>query len=333
MPRRPISVPTWPATSMPGLWQTAQVAGLVLTAALITGLWLLPDPTLRVLWYAVIPVLPAVFLLHPGVWRNVCPLATLNVLPGRRSRGLRLSREAARWGMLAGFALLALLVPARRFLFNVDGRALAIVIVAVALIALALGFVFDRRAGFCNALCPVLPVEKLYGQNPLMRVANVRCPSCSLCTSHGCIDLAPTSAVPLLVRKRGGSWINSPFGMFAAGFPGFVLVYNVLSDTTLDAAGGVYLRIAAGTLVSLALIGGAVVLFRLRAAATLPVLAAGTLSLYYWFAAASIATAWQLGTGTVHGIRGAAALLVGYWLWQRLATRRQPQSTATPIAV
>src|SRR4051812_28650026 len=80
------TVRTVPGIVAPVLWQTGQVAGLMLTVALLTGLWFEPEPTLRVLWYAIIPVLPAVFLIQPGIWRNVCPLVTLNTLPGTRSR-------------------------------------------------------------------------------------------------------------------------------------------------------------------------------------------------------------------------------------------------------
>ena len=56
-----------------------------------------------------------------------------------------------------------MLVPARRFLCNEHGIALAVVVISVAVAALAFGAVFDFKAGFCNAICPGLPVEKLYG--------------------------------------------------------------------------------------------------------------------------------------------------------------------------
>ena len=51
-------------------WRVLRGLGLLLTCALLAGLWLRPDASLRILWYAVIPVLPAVFLIHPGLWRN-----------------------------------------------------------------------------------------------------------------------------------------------------------------------------------------------------------------------------------------------------------------------
>lgn len=301
-------------------WRTAQAVGLALTVVLLTGLWAAPQPTLRVLWYAVIPLLPAVFLVQPGLWRNVCPLATLSTLPGRRTRGLKLDARALRWAAPAGVALLALLVPARRFLFNVDGSALAAVIVAVAVLALVSGFVFERKAGFCNAICPVLPVERLYGQRPLARVGTAHCPSCSLCTTRGCLDVSAEKALPQLLgpARRSTRWLLTPYGAFAAAFPGFVLAYSVIPDVAPVEAGRVYLVVAAGAVGSYVAVAGLVLVAHLPAGAALPGLGALALGIYYWYGASAIADAWGLGTGAVHGLRGAAALLLGLWLAARL---------------
>jgi len=182
-------------SSVLGVWKVAQFLGVVLTVVLLAGLYREPDLTLKILWNAVIPLLPAVFLVQPEIWRNACPLATLNVLSGRRAGKRTLSPEAARRFGAVGIVLLFAMVPARRFLFNTDGTALAITITAVAVLALVLGFVFDMKAGFCNALCPVLPVERLYGQRPLFKVPNAHCKPCTLCTRRGCIDLVQTKSV------------------------------------------------------------------------------------------------------------------------------------------
>src|SRR5690606_14283352 len=169
-----------------------------------------------------------------------------STLPGRRTRGLKLDARALRWAAPAGVALLALLVPARRFLFNVDGSALAAVIVAVAVLALVSGFVFERKAGFCNAICPVLPVERLYGQRPLARVGTAHCPSCSLCTTRGCLDVSAEKALPQLLgpARRSTRWLLTPYGAFAAAFPGFVLAYSVIPDVAPVEVGRVYLVVA-----------------------------------------------------------------------------------------
>jgi len=308
------------STSIPGrgfLWQTAQLLGLLLTAALLVALWQWPHLSLRVLWYAIIPVLPAVFLVHPGLWRNVCPLATLNMLPGRYSRGRVLGPRGIGLATGFGIVLLAALVPARRFVFNTDGPALAMVVIAVALLSLAMGFVFDRKAGFCNAFCPVLPVERLYGQDPLTDVSNPRCPTCTLCTRKGCVDLTPRRSAQAAASASGHRWLFTPYGTFAAAFPGFVVSYYLVPDGGWADAGSVYLRIASGSVLSWAVVASVVAGFRPKSRAALPVLGIFALGLYYWFGAPGIAEAWSLGSSFTLSVRIASLILIGVWLWRR----------------
>ena len=55
----------------------------VVAAAVIYIVLLIVDPDdgLWLWWQITVPLLPLVFLLAPGVWRNVCPLAAANQLP------------------------------------------------------------------------------------------------------------------------------------------------------------------------------------------------------------------------------------------------------------
>ena len=231
-----------PALPTSRLWRAAQWLGLLLTAALLTGLLTRPEPSLHILWDMVIPLLPATFLLSPMLWRNVCPLATLNQLTGR-GRGTRLRGDALEWAWVFGIALLFALVPARRFLFNEHGAILAGTIAAVALLSAAGGSVFSRRAGFCNSICPVLPVEKLYGQSPLLRVRSAICPDCTGCAVRGCIDLAGGESMAQSVgtrRRAGWRWVLSPMGGFAVAFPGFVFGYFATTNGALESGLAVY---------------------------------------------------------------------------------------------
>lgn len=297
-------------------WRAVQGIGLIATLLLIIGLIVRPALALGILWNVLIPLLPASFLITPALWRGVCPLATLNMttngLAGRR----RLPPAAVRAADLLGILLLALLVPARRFLFNENGPALAGTILAITAAALLLGAFLDAKAGFCNSFCPVLPVEKLYGQHPLLQVGNPRCAGCTLCVPKGCIDLGSTRAAVQALGRGCGSrrWLMTPFGIFAAALPGFVVGYFTTADTSLVFAGAVYQHIgiwACGSYLAVVLV---VCGLRLPSPLTLALLAAAAVSLYYWFAAPLMAT-WLLmaGTGTAL-LRGGALALVAFWL-------------------
>jgi hypothetical protein len=284
--------------------------------ALIAGLVLWPATALSVIWNLLIPVLPASFLIAPQLWRGICPLATLNqwssgILGRRQLRGRLLSAANG-----VGILLLVLLVPARRFLLNENGPALAATITIVALAAVILGALFDGRAGFCNAVCPVLPVERCYGQHPFSKLHNRRCDRCTLCIPKGCLDLDPAKSIaqafgPAMGRHR---WLATTYGVFAAALPGFIIGYYTLSNVPWTAAPAVYLWVAlcaAGSYVATAAV---VRVFGLTGPVSLALLAATAIALYYWWAVLLIAESLDMPSAGVLVGRGAALSLVAYWL-------------------
>jgi hypothetical protein len=299
-----------------GLWRQAQMVGVMLTVVLVLGLVTHPGPTTNVLWNAIIPVLPAVFLLSPALWRNVCPLATLATLAPLRYRTRTIDEPMVRATLVVGVILLFVLVPARRFWFNTDGGALAVAIIMVAILALASGFAFKRKAGFCNAICPVLPVERLYGQRPLVTVPNVRCTPCVGCTERGCIDLSPADSARVAMGPRWASrsWVFSPFGAFAAAFPGFIAGYYTIANGPVENAFAVYRHVLTATAIGLALVVVFVQACRITAATALPKLAALAAALYYWYAAKAVTDAWGITGTSTWGIRVAAFALILAWL-------------------
>ena len=302
-------------------WTWAQWIGLAATATLLAGLVLRPEATLTVLWDLVIPVLPATFLVAPALWRNVCPLATLNMLSNGLASRRRLVTGVAPWASVVGIALLVVLVPARHFLFNTNGPALAVIIVAVALVAFALGAFFDAKAGFCNAICPVLPVERLYGQRPLLDVDNARCSPCTTCAARGCLDLSATKSVAQTLgpARRTSAWLATPFGAFAAAFPGFVVGYFTVTDGPISQAGAIYGNVVAWMAASWIATALVVTVFRVGFQRALLALGGGSLGLYYWFAAPVIVGATGGGDAAVTTIRALAAILI-------VVQRREPRT-------
>src|SRR6185312_14662152 len=98
-------------------WQLIRF-GSIVVALVVAGLLIfVPDTGLVVMWKVVIPLLPLLFLVAPGVWRNLCPLAASNQTP----RALNLTRAltAPAWlkeyGYVIAFTLFVSFVVLRRF--------------------------------------------------------------------------------------------------------------------------------------------------------------------------------------------------------------------------
>ena len=306
-------------------WRVAQFLGLAGLALLLIGLLARPDTALRVLWFGLVPSLPLTLLAAPRLWRNVCPLASLETAVSRvgalRTPSPAWSERASALGML-GFAVL---VPLRAVLF--DGSATAVLGAALAgvILALAGGLLFRWKSGFCNAFCPMLPVERLYGQGPLLDVENGRCGACVSCTPGACIDLTPRKSIAQLLgrARRSDDWLRTPFGIFTTSFPGLVVGYWLLTTTrgTTSPSGTdwPYLATAYGTVAACAV--GATLLLRTLARwrswswrETSRSSAALSAAVFYGLTAHAWAEAWSLGAGAAWALRVSAWLLVVVWL-------------------
>jgi hypothetical protein len=265
-------------------------------------------------------------LITPALWRACCPLATLNMLSNGLAARRQLPARLVPAAGLLGIVLLVALVPARRFLFNEDGAALAATVSLVAAAALVLGAFFDAKGGFCNSICPVLPVERLYGQHPLLAIGNPRCAHCTLCTPKGCLDLAPAQslAVALGPGRGGRGWLTTAYGAFAAAFPGFVVGYYTTANAPPAAAAMIYLHVAAWAAGSYVVTALLVRALNVSASLALAALAAAAVALYYWFAAPLIVSALQVGGPGTAVLRAAALALVVLWLWRAARRARGP---------
>jgi hypothetical protein len=269
-----------------------------------------------VLWYGVIPALPAIFFINTAIWRGLCPLATLNELGNRIGRQRSPSPRTQLGLSLGGLALFHLMVPARHFLFNQNGLALVVTVAAVGGIAVLLGAWFTVRSAFCNALCPVLPVELLYGQAPLVPLERGRCDSCTVCTPRGCLDLAGPKAMPQLLgaSRHTARWLATPHGVFFAALPGFVLGYNRVQDGPLASAVPVYGTTLGWSFASILVIASVVYAFRVSSRLALPAIAALSGGLYYWYAGPAIMNQLDGGAWLSAGIRIGGMGLVAAWL-------------------
>lgn len=310
---------------VPAVWIGAKWAVLAGAGVLLAALVAVPSQASRAFWYAIVPALPAVFLVNAEAWRNLCPVATLSTLRDRDTTVRPLTRQAARRWTGVGIGLFLVLVPLRQVFFEISGPATAALLGAAALGALVGGRLLDRKAGFCNSICPILPIERLYGQRPMTRVANTRCVPCRACTQHACFDLNPerSGLVALGPSARDTRWVLTPFGAFALAMPGFVVGFSLAPETSpdtsaLSAAASVYGAVAAGAVLSWLLLASAFAALGVRPARALLWSAAAAVSAYYWFTPAAVVRAWALDAAWLPFLRACAFLLVGTWTWRAL---------------
>ena len=285
---------------------------------IIGGLLFSPTFTLNAFWNVVLPCLPLSFLVASSLWRSVCPLSYLNMISsGKQGERVLRAKYIPRANAIS-VSLLFLLVPTRRFLFNENGIALAMLLLSIGVLAAYYGSFFIAKAGFCNSICPVLPVEKLYGQHPLIELKSSKCPSCTICTAKGCVDLSPQKAIRSATSKKPGSqdgWITTAFGVFAASFPGFIWGFYTIGNITWIEAGAVYLHIGVFSLISYLLVFTATRFFQWPARYVLPILAAASILCYYWFAIPQMLQFFGISSNlNVSVFRSVIYAVIGLWL-------------------
>lgn len=192
----------------------------MLGLAILVMLAVVPTLGSHALWHILIPIAPALLVFAPGVWRNVCPVATTALIPQRmgRSRHKRLSPSGQAAFEWTAVALLMVIVPLRHVVLDANGQLTAAVLTVVAGAALFTGWYFERKSGWCSGLCPVAPVERLYGARPMVSLQNAFCSSCESCVQV-CPDTTPGLSRTASVSGKSGFTAAT---FMVGAFPGFV---------------------------------------------------------------------------------------------------------------
>jgi hypothetical protein len=191
----------------------------IIGTGILFSLVFFPTLGIHLFWNILIPVAPALLVVAVGVWRNVCPMASnaLFVRHMGKSKRIKLTlTQSSKLNLIAVISLF-ILVPWRHAIFDTNGLATAILILSLAVVAVIMGFFFEWKSGWCSGLCPVHPVEKLYGINNRLTLPNAHCDS-SRCVTP-CPDSTP-GINPMSLRKTKHDRIAG-FLMVAA-FPGFI---------------------------------------------------------------------------------------------------------------
>jgi hypothetical protein len=209
------------------IWTALQASMLLVGVTLVGLLLFWPDAGLALMWSLLIPAVPALVTIAPGLWRNICPMATFHMLPQRL--GIARNMRMPEWGAAAlgliSMTLLFVIVPMRHLGLNVDGTLTATMLVSAAIVAGTMGALFEMRSGWCTSLCPIHPVEKLYGTNPAVSLKNARCDLCEACCNP-CPD-----STPEMTPTAGATRVQQFLGNFLVGsFPGFVWGWFQVQD-------------------------------------------------------------------------------------------------------
>ena len=294
------------ASTVPGwVWMTLRLATLLLVAGEIALLLLRPQLGLQLFWHVAVPVLPALFAIAPGLWRQVCPMAFVNQAPRMLGRGLALSLPASwrYWSYVVGITLLVVLVSLRAPLLNHNGPAVAAMCLFSLGLAFVGGWVFKGRSGWCGTFCPLAPVQRSHGQAPLVVVRNGYCPTCVGCQKN-CFDFNPRAAIfgdlNDLDTRHGHQRT-----LFMSMLPGLIVGFYTQGDRLQAGLGTYWLALCTSMLVSAGLFVALRAVFRASTYRMLTLFGAAALLLYYVFAGPVLVN----GIAALAGVQAPAALV------------------------
>ena len=213
-------------------WRIVQVIVWFVGAGILGALIFMPAIGIHAFWNILIPVAPALVVLAPGVWRNICPLASTGLFARHMNFSVR-NKLADLWRgrlNLIGVLALLLIVPLRHVVLDTSGPATAVTIGCIVAAAVLLGLSFEWKSGWCSGLCPVHPVEVLYGSSPLLTVPNVHCHLCEECGTP-CPDSTPSMHSLITTHSRAQRLAGT---LMAGGFAGFIWGWFQVPDFSGD---------------------------------------------------------------------------------------------------
>ena len=308
-----------------GAWHPIRVVSVALFLGLCIALFVRPAGGLFFFWRLLVPLLPLTFLLAPGLWRNVCPLAAANQAPRLWgiTRAWPQPEFLRRRGYAVAICLFAAIVAARRPLLDKNGAALAVLLLGLIAAAFTTGTFMRGKSGWCTSICPLLPVQRVYGQTPFVGVPNSHCRPCVGCTKN-CHDFNPRAAYQADMHDPDPDW-PAPRKLFAGAFPGIVYGFFTVSPTasTLAVYGRILLfaAVGAGALFALNAVLG---LSNSRVAVLGGAAAAG---IFYWYQGPLMADAWEQDWLSP-AVRVAVPALLAVWVARTLLVERRYREVA-----
>lgn len=202
------------------VWRLVQLAVWFMGMAIVLLLIFRPSWGVMALWNILIPVAPMLLVFAPGLWRNICPLASTALVmrhSGRSARRIMSHHQRIIFNCIGVFLLLTI-VPLRHVMLDTEGRLTGFVLLGVGVVSMIMGSIYEWKSGWCSGLCPVHPVEKLYGSKPLVTTENAHCETCQRCVGP-CPDSTDRMHSMIGPPWRIQRWMDA---VMVGGFPGFV---------------------------------------------------------------------------------------------------------------
>lgn len=223
-------------------WMAARIMSVVVTLGLAAALAFWPEIGLRLFWGLAIPVVPLLLVIAPGLWRQVCPMAFTNQLP--RMTGLSRGADLPETLRNAAFSIALLIfigcVALRAPLLNNNGMIVGAGLIVAITLPFVGGLIYKGRSGWCGTFCPLGPIQRVYGQAPLVVERNGYCAPCLGCQKN-CYDFNPRAAVFSDVYDDDPRYAGQR-RLFMGLLPGLVVGYFTQS---LIAPGHVGLQVVA----------------------------------------------------------------------------------------
>ncbi|HEX2916086.1 MAG TPA: FAD-dependent oxidoreductase [Chloroflexia bacterium] len=264
-------------------WHILRIFSVIFSISLGITLFIRPDIGLNLFWGVFIPILPLVFFAAPGLWRNLCPMAALNQTPRLFgfTRGLVLPTRLKEYSYVVGIGMFIVLVLSRKVLLNNSGWAVGLLVLGSLLTAFIMGTIFKGKSGWCSSICPLLPVQRLYGQTPYLNLPNSHCQPCVGCTTN-CYDFNPQVAYYNDLNDKNPHY--SGYRKFFAGvFPGMILAFYTVPVPPAVSVIEMYARFLLYMLVSLGSFYLLDSFIKANSHRITTLYAAAALNIYYWF--------------------------------------------------
>ena len=209
----------------PSVWLVLRLASFSVMCGLIWFLIVDPIIGLKLFWFVIIPILPTILVLAPGLWRQVCPMAFANQIPRQLGLGwgLTLPTWLQKKSYLIAIFLFVGAIAVRKPLLEVYPLILAPLLILILSMAFWGGMIFKGRSGWCGTLCPLGPIQRVYGQAPVVVVKNGYCKTCVGCQTN-CYDFNPEAAVFNDIEHADPAHANQR-RFFVAMLPGLITAF------------------------------------------------------------------------------------------------------------